>query len=323
MHEHALETHPMSHQPLAPTAPGRTWTSGRAWLLALVLCWPAAGWSYTCQLLGQSYTVLVNEHFGDADQQISVRCTRTIGESVSLWYRITADLGSRPTSSQPFRSAESAGGQRMSYALSRLNIFSKCSDTTNWLADATGDDNVIHGSILFYPAWRTETTFIFPYCLRGLPLAGSNRMAAPGTYVDQFQVKVEFLGSGSPLVPGVAHTPLSLMMPVVIQVVGYCKVSTPRGLQFEYRAFSRIDSTSMGKAGVACSQGLVWSASLDSNSGTLLGLDYSLSIERPGDIGNGREQILDIRGRIPAGQAGTCAGATCTGTRSHTLNVTY
>lgn len=39
--------------------------------------------------------------------------------------------------------------------------------------------------------------------------------------------------------------------------------------------------------------------------------------------GSGVAQTYTINGAIPAGQAGTCTGATCSGSQTRTLTITY
>ena len=62
---------------------------------------------------------------------------------------------------------------------------------------------------------------------------------------------------------------------------------------------------------------------LDLTSGTLLGLNYTLSLPVASGTGNGLQQTYTVNGSIAGGQAGTCATANCGGYQTRTLTVTY
>ena len=67
----------------------------------------------------------------------------------------------------------------------------------------------------------------------------------------------------------------------------------------------------------------IWRLSLDASGGTLLGLNYSLSLPVTAGTGNGLPQTYSINGTAAANQVGTCATATCSATALRTLTITY
>jgi hypothetical protein len=62
---------------------------------------------------------------------------------------------------------------------------------------------------------------------------------------------------------------------------------------------------------------------LDATSSTLLGLNYTLSLSQTNATGTGLSQTFTINGSIAGGQSGTCATASCSGTETRTLTITY
>lgn len=109
-----------------------------------------------------------------------------------------------------------------------------------------------------------------------------------------------------------------------------CTISTAPGtLAMSYTAFSATPATGSTVFAVTCSTGTSYGMTLDAYAQVLAGLRYTLSVNgvaAPGPAtatGTGVPQAHTINGSIEAGQAGQCGSGTCTGTRTHTLTVTY
>jgi hypothetical protein len=62
---------------------------------------------------------------------------------------------------------------------------------------------------------------------------------------------------------------------------------------------------------------------LDATSGTIVGLNYTLALSQASATGNGVTQTYSVNGNIAGGQAGTCSTASCSGSQTRTLTVTY
>ena len=62
---------------------------------------------------------------------------------------------------------------------------------------------------------------------------------------------------------------------------------------------------------------------LDATSGTIVGLNYTLALSQTSATGNGLVQSHSVNGSIAGGQSGTCATATCSGSETRTLTVSY
>jgi hypothetical protein len=68
---------------------------------------------------------------------------------------------------------------------------------------------------------------------------------------------------------------------------------------------------------------LPYAMALDSTVNVAVGLQYTLALSAPGGTGTGLAQPYSVNGTMPAGQAGTCAGANCGVTQVRTLTITY
>ena len=66
-----------------------------------------------------------------------------------------------------------------------------------------------------------------------------------------------------------------------------------------------------------------YTMALDATSGTLVGLTYGLALSQAAATGTGVAQSFSINGTIAAGQSGTCATGSCSGSATRTLTITY
>ncbi len=114
------------------------------------------------------------------------------------------------------------------------------------------------------------------------------------------------------------------MFPVNIITEGQCSFSSPPGtLSFSYTSFQPTPANVSAFFGVTCTSGLPYTLSLDSAGGAIAGLSYSLALSGTAGTGSGVQQSLSVDGVMAAGQPGTCAMGTCSGTNPHTLTVAY
>jgi hypothetical protein len=75
--------------------------------------------------------------------------------------------------------------------------------------------------------------------------------------------------------------------------------------------------------GVTCTNLLPYTVAIDATSGTLLGLNYTLTLTAPPSPGNGLERTGTIAGNMAAGQSGICATGVCFASETRTLTITY
>lgn len=149
----------------------------------------------------------------------------------------------------------------------------------------------------------------------GCVAAGQNTLPA-GTFTDTVTMTMTYG-------PNPQSTALG-MFTVNIVTQGQCSFSSPPGtLGFSYISFQPTPANVSAFFGVTCTNGLPYTVSLDSTTGTIAGLSYSLGLSGAVGTGSGVQQSLSVDGSMSADQPGTCAMGTCSGTNPHTLTVTY
>jgi len=144
-----------------------------------------------------------------------------------------------------------------------------------------------------------------------------------GTYLDTVTLR---LYQGTAVNPSLTDTaPRTASLSVSALIESRCAISAAPGtLTLAYTSFQATAASASTGFAVLCTLGTPYTASLDAAGGTLAGLNYQLAISPAGArTGSGAAQPMSIVGTLPAGQAGTCAAASCSATRTHTLTITY
>lgn len=132
---------------------------------------------------------------------------------------------------------------------------------------------------------------------------------AAGTYTDTVTM--------NPSIGSIATFPVTIVTP------SSCSISTPPGnVTFNYISFGSAAVASTPFA-ATCTYQMPYTMALDSTSGVLVGLNYTLNLSASSATGTGLAQSYTINGSIAAGQAGTCATASCTATAPRTLTISY
>lgn len=174
------------------------------------------------------------------------------------------------------------------------------------------------GTLNFGAALTATTTL--SYCIRVQVNAGGNPASpAAGVYSDIFNIFAQYpnsdTGALSPSAP----------VQMTVGVNSQCVFNTyPGNLVFNYTAFSASAQTSSTSFMLRCSSGLSWSASVSPSTAVLQGLQYTITPSPSSGSGNGNTgQSVTLTGNMPAGQAGSCNGPTCTNTQAHTVTITY
>lgn len=146
---------------------------------------------------------------------------------------------------------------------------------------------------------------------------------ATGTYTDTVSMTLTHTGS---IIPTNNTLPVSIFSPAV------CRITTAPG-NVNFGTYNSLGATVNASAsfGATCTSTLPYTMSLDANSGVVSGLQYSLLLRNTNSggtntfssSGSGVEQTFFINGSMVAGQAGTCATGSCSGSDPRTLTITY
>ena len=232
---------------------------------------------------------------------LTVSCTKTSGGPLTGIFTLAPSNGLNPSGSQ-----NRAG---TSPNLINYDIYTNTSCST-LLTNAT------QFTMVLAKANNQTTTQVFSY-------AGCVPVQTPlpvaGTQADTVNITLSSSTAGV-TIGGTNPSPFS----VNVTTTAVCSISTIPNITLAYgNAFSSTAVTAITSAPVMCSNQLPYTMTVSPTSGVSAGIYYSLSLPASG-TGTGLSQGIAITATAPAGQAGTCAAATCTGAaQPHTLTVTY
>jgi len=191
---------------------------------------------------------------------------------------------------------------------------------TRWSGATTIPSTVI--SFLLPKNTIVTNTYTFYGCI----LPGLATLPTEGAYTDT--VTMTF----TPGKATGASTFTGGTIPVTIVAPATCIITTPpANVAFSYTAFSPAAVLANSTIGVRCTTFLAYTITLDAAINVLTGLNYSLALNTTSaggtnplsSVGTGVVQTFFINGTMAPGQAGTCASATCSGTQTRTLTITY
>lgn len=279
-------------------------------VLALTL-WaapPAFAASSTCLLATPSGMTLVYDPASATPvavmASLSFSCTNTTNSADTLYYEVGV---SSPQSSGTNWQALN-GSNTLSYKFSRDSV-----NGPTW-ADSSGS-RFGSATVPVNIPGKSSSTFNLNFYL-SIPSAQN---VAAGNYLDTLTLKLYYGPTANPVLKDSRTFGLS------IGVATACMLSSPPGdVLFRYTSFQTTPALASTSFGVTCVNGTAYSMALDSNSGSLLGLDYTLSISPVGSrTGTGMSQSATINGSMAGGQAGTCSTPTCTSSQTRTLTISY
>jgi spore coat protein U-like protein len=246
---------------------------------------------------------------------VSVTCSRdNAGKPLAeVTYQLAADNGLNPTGTQ---NRAALGSGLLNYDVA---TDSACTpwEGTNLLPTPAVSLQVPVSST------ATHTTPFF-VCIP----AGQAVLPPEGIYADIITISFaneKATGGGNATFTGGAF-PVSIIAPAS------CSFTTqPSNVDFTYTAFSASDVLANSSFGVKCSTNLPYTMTLDATVDVVAGLNYSLALNTTGSggtnpltsVGIGIAQTFYINGRMAAGQAGSCSGASCTESQVRTLTISY
>ncbi|HUG24714.1 hypothetical protein [Piscinibacter sp.] len=120
---------------------------------------------------------------------------------------------------------------------------------------------------------------------------------------------------------------------VTVNLSSVCELTTPDDVAFVYTSLQVGASTATGGGfDVTCTNSLPYQigftnaatpAATAAGTFATVNLAYTLGLSATSGVGSGVAQSNTITGSMVAGQAGTCASASCTDTMVQTLYVVY
>jgi spore coat protein U-like protein len=272
----------------------------------------SASWAQavTCQVtssgVATSYTGLAVAAAGTA----TVTCTRSATDAnpMTINYRLAVNDGANSSVAPTNRARVGTTSNYLNY-----DTWQTAACGTIW-GPAQGD-RVPVGMTL---NGTTPSTLIVNYTL----CIPASQTFVPNTYVDTPVTMTVYDGPGN---SGNAMAPAGTFQ-VSINTAASCSITTIPNIALAYTAFSAAAVNANTTFGVTCSSGLAYSMALDRVNEVAVGVQYSLALSTLSTPGTGVQQNYTVTATAAAGQAGTCASASCTGTQPagpHTVTVTY
>ena len=289
-------------------------------LLLLSFTWtPSVFAAYSCSApsvgsITSSYDPFASVIFNAVT--VNLNCTQGSGDASSMAYRLLVDaglhasggasyaaIGTTPTINYNFYQTSSTG-----------TPWTSTQAITGTMTTWTGKNSVNgSGSVTFYYA---------------MPASQPSPYTSSTNYTDTRVVTLSYASSKN------AQTTYDLTvtanLAVSISIAPKCFFSTTPGtVSFTYRSFQNTPSTASTSFGVSCVANTSYTMALDTATGTLLGLNYTLSLNKTGaQTGTVSAQSITINGTMAANQSGShtvgkCTGSSCTDTATRTLTITY
>lgn len=274
-----------------------------AWVLALAAA-PALA-AYSCTVTVTAVTVVYDPT--SAVQNVTtggytINCTRALTDSNSMAWTLAVNNGIHAGGG--FNRVEMPVNRRYNYETYR---FAPYTAANIWGATAAVR---FSGTLSFGASTFATTSGPFDIVMPALQAA-----QPAGTYTDTVTATLRRGGT----------TMDTTAFGVTVQTNNTCQLSVPPGnVNLTYSSFQGSAAAASTTYGVRCTTLLPYTMALDATSGTLLGLNYTLGISpSTSGTGTGATQTYTINGSIAAGQAGTCATASCNASQTRTLTLSW
>lgn len=274
----------------------------RRWLVLLAWLMAAGGAhaAYSCSISSPGFNRAYDATLAGVTTQqtyVTLTCSRAGGDSASMVYAIAADNG---LNSLGINNRTALNGFYIRY-----DVYQDSTCTNQWKGGST-----LNGTLQFGSNLTASVTIPYWGCM------SANQTGMPaGVYSDMVTMTVKY--GPNPQQSASNTFNVNIATPVT------CSISrAPATLAFNYISYGAASTPSIDFT-VTCTSYLPYTVSLDVASGTLLGLNYTLTLPTASVTGTGAAQQLFINGNMPAGQAGVCATGSCTGSTTHTLILTY
>jgi spore coat protein U-like protein len=280
-------------------------TFGRFAALLLVFAAAPSFAAITCSVMVTSITTVYDPTVATdniSTGSYTVSCTRLAGDASSFNWSLGADNGAHASGAQ---NRVQLGTRTYNYEIYRLTPYT---NANRW-QDAAATR--FSGTINFGGALIASASGSFD-----LRVPGLQTVRTAGTYTDTVGVTLR----NSTTLATLSTSSFN----VSVITTDACQINVPPGnINFTYTSFQAAVATANTSFGVRCTDALPYTMALDAAPGPLLGLTYNLALSQTNATGNGVTQTYSINGSIAAGQAGTCATGTCSGSQTRTLTVTY
>jgi spore coat protein U-like protein len=249
---------------------------------------------------------------------ITVTCTRQPSDPTSQTIYIGVNAGENPDGTAGRELTRQTGTQQMNYAIYRNAGFTGGWSEGGGRPPGSAQGGGLQVAVNFSSTTTTAQGFNFPYYVRVTNGNYSGTGQPPGIYDDLVIRARVRLDNRNGVIQADAFFGVTVSKP------SHCYFSSPPNtLTMNYVSFSPTPQSGSTNFSVSCTATTSYTMSLDATSGTLLGLNYALSLSNSSGVGSGFAQTYSVNGSMPAGQVGTCTAANCTATQPRVITITY
>ena len=246
---------------------------------------------------------------------ISGSCTKEAGDATRPYIYIGINQGEPPAGRVMTRQN---GTQTLSYEIYRnsgnTGIWSEGTGVTSTTSTTAG------GRVYRMTNTATAQTFSYPYYMR-IPTPQTGKPA--GIYDDLAVTATVRESNILNTATGAILAVTSFGVSASIQHSCYFS-SSPTPLVINYTSFRTTAATGTSNFQLSCTYNTPYTLTVGPpNTGTLLGIAYTLTPSAPSGTGTGGGQTFSVNGSAAAGQSGTCATASCTNSQAHTITVGF
>lgn len=289
----------------------KLFADGRWTAMLTCLIWSLTAFSahakYNCSAPSTTTLSVTYDPFVSApvvSEQVSLSCTKASGDAASMDFSLSVDLG--------LNSNAGSSNASLSSSLLRYDLLKSATTSDNWTASP------ITGTMTSWNGNNGTATVTF---YRVVPASQTAPYSPTGsTYTDTRAVTLSYPDSS-----GKGTTTVAGNLSVSISAPAQCLLSaSPGTIAFTYTSFQSAPATASTSFGVRCVTNTPYTMALDAYSGTLLGLNYGLSLSATGtQTGTLSARSVNINGTMAGGQSGMCSSGSCTQTHTRTLTITY
>ena len=290
--------------------------AGAAWLC----CTPAQA-AITCSTVTATS---VNGVYASASAlnrtgSVTVTCTRLATDATTQLIYISMNQGEPPNGRNMTRQT---GTTLLAYRVYRNADLTGSWSTGGGRAPGITNAGGLQVTFDFGSTTTTVKSVTYPYYFN----IAAGIVRAAGIYDDEAVGVTVRLSSSTGTVQS------TTLFAVNASIVAECRFSTsPTALAMTYTAFAASAVSAYSPFAISCTESTTYGVSLGAASDVLLGLKYDLLLVAAASdtplaaslTGSGFAQSYRVKGTIAAGQAGSCATGTCTGSAPRTITITY
>lgn len=276
--------------------------------LLLLLATPTAEAAISCSISSPGFSANYSGALTITQTALTINCNR-----------LSTDPANSAYSVRPTNGAHNAGQQNRAALSTYFLNYEEYQDSTCATLWKPSGGATISGTIRFGASLTASAVKNFWGCVP------ASQTYAAGLYTDTVTMTLTYNN-------GTSNVNVTGTHAANITTPNACSINTsPTSLAFTYTARQAAAVVRNTTFKTICTILGTYSMSITPVGGVVSGLNYALLLSTAstggsmplGSTGTGAQQTFYINGTMPANQAGACATASCNGTQTHTLTVSF